>query len=73
MQLTSGGKTLGEVKINRVIFQGGSLSLTLFVITLISLSKLLRDTRAGYMLGEFRGKINNLFFMNDLQLCGKTM
>ena len=51
MQLTSGGKTL--------IFQGGSLSLILFVITLIPLSKLLRDIKAGYMLGEFRGESND--------------
>ena len=37
VELTSGGETLGEVKINRVIFQGGSLSPILFVVTLIPL------------------------------------
>ena len=37
VELTSGGETLGEVKINRVIFQGDVLSPILFVITLIHL------------------------------------
>ena len=29
--------------------------------------------KAGYMLGEVRGEIDNLLFMDDLKLCGKTM
>ena len=37
VELTSGGETLGEVKINRGIFQGDGLSPILFVITLIHL------------------------------------
>ena len=37
VELTSGGETLGEVKINRGIFQGEGLSPILFVITLIHL------------------------------------
>ena len=73
VELTLGGETLSEVKVNRSISQGGSVLPILFVITLIPLSILLRDMKAGYMLGEVRGKINNLLFMDDLKLYGKTM
>ena len=73
VELISGRERLGEVKINRVIFQGNSLLPTLFAITLIPLSILLRDMKAGYMIGEFSGKISHLFLMNYLKLYGKTM
>ena len=29
--------------------------------------------KAGYMLGEFRSKINHLLFMDDLKLYGKRV
>ena len=67
MELTSGGETLGKVKINRDIFQGDSLSPILFVKTLIPLSILLGDMKAGYMLGRFRRKINCSLFIDDLK------
>ena len=70
--LTSGGETLGEVKIYRNIFQTDSFLPILLVITLIPLSILLRDMKAGYVLGGFRGKSNHLLFM-DLKLYGKAM
>ena len=73
VELTSGGETFGEVKINRDIFQGDTLSPILFVITLIPVSILLGDMKAGCVLGESRGKINHLLFMDDLRLYGKTM
>ena len=56
VELKSVGKTLGEVKTNRDIFQADRLSPILFAITLIHLSILLRDMKAGYLLGEFREK-----------------
>ena len=71
--LTLGGETLSEVKVSRDISQGDSVLPVLFVITLIPLSILPRDMKAGYMLGEVREKINNLLFTDDLKLCGKTM
>ena len=64
---------MSEVKVNRGVSQGDIVSPIFFVITLIPLSILLRDMKAGYMLGEVRGKINNLLFMDDLKLYGKTM
>ena len=72
--LTSEGETLGKVKVKRgILNKRDILSRILFTISLITLSVLLKDMKAGYMIGEFRGKINNLIFMNDLKLNGKTM
>ena len=73
VELTLGGETLSEVKVNRGVSQGDSVSPIFFVITLIPLSLLLRDMKAGYMLGEVRGKINNLLIMDVLELFGKSM
>ena len=73
VELTSGGKVLGVVKINRDIFQGDSLSPILLFITLIPLSILVRDMKAGCMSGEFRRKINDLLFMTYIKLYSKMM
>ena len=74
MELTSEGETLGKVKVKRgILNKRDILSRILFTISLITLSVLLKDMKAEYMIGEFRGKINNLIFMNDLKLNGKTM
>ena len=66
-------KVNSEVKVNRGISQGDSVPSILFVITWIPLSILLRDMKAEYMSGEARGKINNLLFMDVLELFGKMM
>ena len=66
-------KVNSEVKVNRGISQGDSVPSILFVITWIPLSVLLRDMKAEYMSGEARGKINNLLFMDVLELFGKMM
>ena len=66
MELTLGGETLGEVKINRgILYEGDSLQPILFVITLKTLSILLRNMKVGYMIGEFRVEICNLLFIDD--------
>ena len=72
VELTSGFSSTGWYK-NRGIFRGDSLSPILFVITLIPLFILLTDMKAGYFLGEFRGKTNHLLFMDDSKLYGKTL
>ena len=46
--LCSGNSELGEVEIKRGIFQGDSLSPLVFVLALISLSLILRMTKAAY-------------------------
>ena len=68
VELKSGRKTLGEVKINKGIFQVDSLLPILFVISLIPLSVLLRDMKTGHLLEEFREKINHLLFVDDLKI-----
>ena len=59
-ELTAGGTTLGETRIRSGIFQGDGLSHILFVLALIPLSKLLKDMKDGYHLGEDRPKMNHL-------------
>ncbi|XP_072169448.1 uncharacterized protein [Diadema setosum] len=66
--LTSNGKDLGQVRIQRGIFQGDSLSPLLFVISLIPLTSVLRNVSAGYDLGGNHGSLNHLLFMDDLKL-----
>ena len=51
-ELTAAGKSLGEVKIQRVIFQGDALSLFLYVIAMMPLSHILWKCRAGYKLSK---------------------
>ena len=71
-ELTSGNISLGQVKIERGIFQGDSLSPLLFVMCMIPLTYILREEEAGYRLGKNKNrKINHLLFMDDLKLYGK--
>ena len=70
--MTAGGTTLGTVNIRRGIFQGDSLSPLLFVLTLIPLTMVLRDVKAGYDLGGKIGRVDHLLFMDDLKLYGKN-
>ena len=58
-ELVAGGQTLGNVNTRRGIFQGDSfpdsLSPLLFVVAQIPLSMVLRQTKAGYDLGNRKG------------------
>ena len=53
-ELISGDISLGEVNINRGIFQGDSLSSLLFVISLIPLTLVLRQMKQGYLFQKGR-------------------
>ena len=66
--LTSNGETLGNVEINRGIFQGDSLSPLLFVLVMTPLTFILRKTKVGYKMSNESQKINHLLFMDDLKL-----
>ena len=59
------------MNIERGIFQGDSLSSLLFVITMFSLTSILRQANAGDLLSREEGKINHLLFMDDMKLYSK--
>ena len=71
-ELMYGNNILSEVKIERGIFQGDSLSPLLFVIILIPLIHILRKTSPGYEFANSKEKINHLLLMDDLKLYSKT-
>ena len=71
-ELTAGVKILCTVDTSRGIFQGTSLSPLLFVVVLIALSMVLRETKAGYDQGNRKGVINHRLFMDGLKLKGKN-
>ena len=68
VELKCGNESLGNVKIRRGIFLGGSLSPLLFMITLIPLTYILRNSRPGYEFAKSGEKINHLLYMDDLKL-----
>ena len=71
--LTANGEELGQVKINRGIFQGDSLSPLLFIIIMLPLTIILRKEKLGYKFGGQNSQlINHLLFMDDLKLYADT-
>ena len=70
--LYADGKLFGSEPIRRRIFQGDSFSSLLFVITLLPLTQILKETRMWYQLENNDAKVNHLFFMDDLRLHGKN-
>ena len=70
--LFSAGNLLGTVNIKRGIFQGDSFSPLLFVIALIPLTHVLRESKMGYQLEKNGPKINHMLFMDDLKMFGKS-
>ena len=71
-ELTASNQKLGNVKIRHGIFQGDSLSPLLFVLVMIPLTLVLRQTKASYELKKGGKKINHLLFMDDLKLFAKN-
>ena len=69
-ELASCGEMLRLIDTRRVIFQGDSLSPLIFAVCMVPLTKILQNVKAGYTLGE--GRINHLFFMDDLKVYGKN-
>ena len=72
VELTARGKSLAEVKIQRGILQGHTLSPLLFVIAMMPLNHVLRKSPARYKLRKSQEKINHLMYMNDIKLFAKS-
>ena len=70
--LAVNGQILGQVRIQRGIFQRDSLSPLLFVAALIPLTIILRQTQLGYQILKNTAKISHPLFMDDLKLYGKS-
>ena len=72
VELTAGGRSLAETKIQRGIFQGDALSLLLFIIAMMPLNYILRKCIAGYKLDGSQEKINHLMYMDDIKIFAKN-
>ena len=62
---SNGTETSGNIKIDRGIFQGDSLSPLLFCLALVPLSNELHNTKHGYKI--FDKTLTHLFYMDDLK------
>ena len=72
VELTTEGRRLAEVKIQRCIFEGDALSLLLFIIAMMPLNQILRKCTAGYKFSKSQKKISHLMYMDDIKLFGKN-
>ena len=72
VELTAGGRSLAEAKIQRGIFQGDALSLLLFIIAIMPFNHILRKCTAGYKFSRSQEKINHLMYMDDIKLLAKN-
>ena len=72
VELTAGGRSLAEIKIQRGISQGDVLSPLLFKIATIPLNHILRKCKAGYWLSKLQEQINHLMYMNGIKLFAKN-
>ena len=71
-ELTAGGISLAEAKIQRGIFQGDALSPLLLIIAMMPLNNILRKCTAGYKLCRWQEKINHLMYTDDIKLFAKN-
>ena len=72
VDLTAGGRSIAETKIQRGIFQGDAQSPLLFIIAMIPPNNILRKYAAGYTLSKSQEKINHLMYMDDIKLFAKN-
>ena len=72
VELTAGGRSLAETKIQRGIFQGDALSPFLFLIAMMPLNHIFRKCTAGYKLSISQENINHLMYMDDIKLLAKN-
>ena len=68
MELTAGGRSIAETKIQRDIFQGDPQSPLLFIIAMMPQNYILRKCTAGYKLSRSQEMINHRMYMDDIKL-----
>ena len=71
-ELTAGGKTLPEVKIQRSIFHGDTLSPLLFLRATMPFNHIFRKCTWGHKSNELQEKINHLMYRDDIKLFAKN-
>ena len=71
-ELTAGGRSLAERKIQRGIFQGDALSPLLFIIAMMPLNHIHRKCTAVYKLSRLQENINHLMYMDAVKLFTKN-
>ena len=57
-----------DVKIQRGIFQGDSLSTQLFALGMVSLNYILRKGKGRYKFTKSQQKLNHLLYMDDIKI-----
>ena len=72
VELTAGGRSLAEAKIQRGIFQWDALSPSLFITSLMPLNHIVRKWTAGYKLSRSQEKFNHLMYVDDIKLFSKN-
>ena len=72
VELTTGVKSLTEVKIQRGIFQGDALSPLLYLIAMIRLNHIFRKCAGGYTFMDCKKKTIHLIYMDDTKLFAKN-
>ena len=72
VELTAGGRSLAEAKIQRGTFQGDALSPLLFIIAMIPPNHIIRKFTAGFKLSWSQEKINHLMYMDEIKLFAKN-
>ena len=72
VELTAGGRSIAETKIQKCIFQGDALSPFLFIIAMMPLNHILRKCAAEYKLSRSQEKINHLMCMDGIKLFAKN-
>ena len=72
VDLTAGGRSIAETKIQRSISRGDAQSPLLLIIAMIPLNHILRKCTAGYKLSRSQEKITHLMYMDDIKLFSKN-
>ena len=72
VEVTAGGRSIAETKIQRGIFQGDAQSPLLFIIAMMPLNQILRKCAAGYKLSTSQEKTNHLIYMDGIKLFAKN-